>query len=394
MPFDDELARRYPHLTFSKQWALGESTSYLLGECDAIVRAICLIPLQPKRRHDLLRVALIKGAKATTAIEGNTLTEAEVRQVAEGESLPVSKQYQEREVKNILDAMNAIGDSVTRGGDAALMSAEQIKRFHQAVGRELGEHFDAIPGRFRTDSRVVGRYLCPRPEHVEELIERLCAWLPTEFGFPANTQTFAQAVVQAIVTHVYLEWIHPFADGNGRTGRLLEFYILLRGGNPDIASHILSNFYNETRPEYYRQLEQAGQTRDLSAFLAYAIQGYYDGLYNILETIAASSMETAWRELVYGMFDQRPHRKHVVAKRKRAVALAMMPGDELLPDQIMMLKPELTRQYGSKTVRTLERDLDELVAMKILLEQDGKYTLNLGLLGTQMAMRRITRRQA
>jgi len=41
--------------------------------------------------------------------------------------------------------------------------------------------------------------------------------------------------------------IHPFGDSNGRTARLIEFYILLRAGLPDMVSHILSNHYNDTR---------------------------------------------------------------------------------------------------------------------------------------------------
>ena len=145
------------------------------------------------------------------------------------------------------------------------------------IGRDLGEHFEAIPGRFAERPRFVLTYRAPDHQDVVELVQRLCVWLADEFHFPDGTQSFSDAVVQAIVTHVYIEWIHPFSDGNGRTGRLVEFYLLLRAGNPDIASHILSNFYNETRGEYYRQLDRAGKTGDLSAFIAYAVQGLRDG---------------------------------------------------------------------------------------------------------------------
>ena len=69
-------------------------------------------------------------------------------------------------------------------------------------------------------------------------------------------QSFQDPVIQAIVAHVYIAMIHPFGDGNGRTARLIEFYILLRAGLPDMASHILSNHYNDTRQEYYRRLDQ------------------------------------------------------------------------------------------------------------------------------------------
>ena len=77
-------------------------------------------------------------------------------------------------------------------------------------------------------------------------------------------------------THVYIAMIHSFGDGNGRTVRLIEFYILLRAGLPDIASHILSNHYNDTRQEYYRQIDLCIRERDLSGFVRYVVQGFRD----------------------------------------------------------------------------------------------------------------------
>jgi Fic family protein len=362
---------------------------YLLGKCDAMVEAIKNTPLQPEYRTQLLRVSLVKGAQATTAIEGNTLTELEVERVADGQSLAQSKQYQEQEVRNILDAMNKILKDVAIGGRGHLITPDLILEFHRDVGRELGERFDAIPGRFRTDSRVVGPYRCPQPEHVQELMTQFCEWLPREFGFATNRQTFAQAVVQAIVSHVYLEWIHPFGDGNGRTGRLLEFYILLRAGNPDIASHILSNLYNDTRPEYYRQLNEASKTRDLTAFLQYAVQGYHDGLKAVMSAIANNSLMVAWRHLVYARFADRQHLKTTVHKRRRDLALAIQPRqDGLTVGELMMLTPELARDYAALTERTLLRDLRELIEMQIVTMTGGKYALNFGLLMPHMASHR------
>jgi len=336
----------------------------------------------------------VKGAQATTAIEGNTLTREEVERVAGHEKLAQSKEYQEREVRNILEAMNQILDQVADDGTRSLITPELIKQFHKGVGKGLGEHFDSIPGRFRTDQRVVGPYRCPQPEHVETLVQRACDWLRIEFRFELNNQSFAEAVIQAVVTHVYLEWIHPFGDGNGRTGRLLEFYILLRAGNPDIASHILSNHYNNTRPEYYRQLAQAGETRDLSSFLAYAIQGYYDGLKEVLNVVGGSQFETAWHRLVYDRFAEKSYRKKTVFKRRRAIALAMPPTKWLTPDEIMVLTSDLARQYGGRTAQTLHRDLKELHEMKILRAQEGRYKINLGLLAPQVPRRLIDERVA
>jgi len=388
---DDDIGRRYPHILFSRHWNLSPPSNYLLGRCDAIVDSICRIPLQPNYRETLLSVSLVKGAQATTAIEGNTLTEAEIEQIAGGESLPQSKEYQEREVKNILDAMNQILDEVAYDGRSALVTADLIKRFHRLVGAELGERFDAIPGHYRTDARIVGPYRCPQPEHIEELVRRMCDWLQREFGYGKQPQSFADAVVQAMVTHVYLEWIHPFGDGNGRTGRLLEFYVLLRAGNPDIVSHILSNHYNQTRTEYYRQLDNASKTRDLTEFLDYAIAGYHDGLREVLTTISWSQFQVSWLYLVHTKFANTPYRKKTVFKRRRGLALAMpQPNKALLPDEIMVQTPELARQYAHLTPRTLLRDLEELRKMNLIVgTDDGRYRINGDLLVPHFVKRRI-----
>src|SRR5262245_48822221 len=112
----NDFEGRYPHILFKKHWEIRPDTHYLLGKCDAMVEAISGMPLQPDYHRGLLRVSLIKGAQATTAIEGNTLTADEVERVADGQSLAPSKEYQEREVKNILDAMNLILDGVAGRG--------------------------------------------------------------------------------------------------------------------------------------------------------------------------------------------------------------------------------------------------------------------------------------
>ena len=73
-----------------------------------MVRALCEIPLDPDDYSSLLRIQLVRGAKATTAIEGNTLSEEEVSDVEAGKELAPSKKYQEIEVRNILSAMNEL----------------------------------------------------------------------------------------------------------------------------------------------------------------------------------------------------------------------------------------------------------------------------------------------
>ena len=379
------LAARYPHIQFRRHWELSPTVHYQLGQCEAIIAAIRNTPLLPERHRKLLSVSLIKGAQATTAIEGNTLTDAEVEKVAVGEALAPSKVYQEREVRNILDAMNGILNEVVQEGKSSLISRQLMLSFHKQVGRELGEHFDAIPGAFRLDERHVGPYKCPRAEDVPALVDRLCEWLQKEFQFAQGGQTFETTVVQAIVTHVYVEWVHPFGDGNGRTGRLLEFYILLRASNPDIASHILSNFYNLTRPEYYRQLDKAHKDCDLSAFIAYAVEGYRDGLRESLETIQQSQFDMAWQNLIYERFGALRYRKKNVFKRRRALMLSFPLDRGVWLTDVPELTMHMARAYSSLTDRTVARDVRSLIEMAlVVIDPSGQYHANTGLLKGQM----------
>jgi len=379
----------YDHLRFSRHWNISSKTHYELGQCDAIVQAIANAPLLPEYHRRLLLVSLTKGAQATTAIEGNTLSEEEIEQVVEGKSLPPSKQYQEQEVRNILEAFNILLQEVAVQGYAERISADLLRRFHQMVGKELGRHFDAIPGRFREDQRRVGPYRTPAYQDVPELVTRLCDWLPRQFRYE-DGQTFAEAVIQAIVTHVYIEWIHPFADGNGRTGRLVEFYLLLRAGNPDIASHILSNHYNETRTEYYRQIQLAHDRRDLSAFIEYAVQGFRDGLLHTLQTIQANQFDITWIKLIYDRFAEKRYTKKSTFVRQRRLALALPRDRVLTVKDVMELTPAIARDYATLSGKTVQRDLETLVAMGLASRSERGYAAGADVLRQQVPVRRVT----
>jgi len=373
----------YPHLSFRKAWAINQDCAYRLGECDAFVKALTDIPLKPEYRDKLLQVSLIKGAHATTSIEGNTLSEEEITRIQEGWRLPPSKEYLEIEVKNIITAFNALLKEIVIQDNSRPINPGLIREFHLMIGRDLGAHFDAIPGQFRVDNRVVGPYLTPDYREVPGLIDQLCDWLQREFHYHAG-QDFATAVLQAIVTHVYVEWIHPFGDGNGRTGRLLEFYILLRTGLPSIVSHILSNYYNQTRPEYYRQLDSARKNRDLSEFISYAVLGFRDGLQENLAVIQQNQFAIFWHNYIYESFSDYKYTKKDAFKRKRALILQIPLERDLGVDDLLVLTPDIARRYATTNRATILRDLKELQDLQLLLKVGNRYRANSRLLKAMM----------
>lgn len=383
-----DLTELYPHLQFRQQWSLTSKIMFLLGQCEAYVKAICNTPILPEYHLKLLQISLVKGAQATTAIEGNTLSEEDIQRVQHGEKLPESRAYQATEVQNVIDAYNEILKEVVGEDTVHRITPDLIKRFHTLISKNLGDHLDAIPGRFRTDQRSVGRYRCPDYADVPELMQSMCDWLYTQFNFGSGNQVFWQVVIEAIVAHVYLEWIHPFGDGNGRTGRLLELYVLLRGKMPDLSSHIMANHYNNTRPEYYRHLDNARIKRDLTDFIEYALQGLHDGLEETLKEIQKSQFTITWHKFIYDKFAEVSMSHKEVFKRRRELILNMPIGVPLTLDQMVESTTKVARLYASLSTRSIMRDIDELIELKLVYKEGGRYFANAGIVGGFLAQKR------
>lgn len=378
----------YPHLTFKKDWNLSEKSQRLLGECSGIIKAISDTPILPKYREKLMRVALIKGAKSTAAIEGNTLTEEEIELIQQGKDIEPSKEYMKIEVRNILEAFTQLFLKVVNEGKSNLISCELINEMHAMIGKGLNEHFAAEPGRFRSNRVVVGGHPTPDSIHVQELMESYCQFLKDIFGYSSGRQEYYEVIVQAIVAHVYLEWIHPFGDGNGRTGRLIEFYILLRGKTPDIALHLLTNHYNLTRPEYYRQIQVAKVKRNLGEFIEYALVGFRDGLQRTLKTINESHLETTWTQYVHTTIDTMDWSEKTM-KRKRNLVLGIVIDKEYTVKEIILASPKIARDYAGISERVIYKELAELVSAKLLTKtSNAKYKANTDILIEYIAKRK------
>ena len=341
-----------------------------LGEVASKCEHIAGVPLQPETARRLHQLYLAKGAAATTAIEGNTLTEDEVLKRIEGRlPLPPSREYLGQEVDNIVKACDLIVKGIASGG--VVLNSERIRQFNKIALAGLQHENGISPGEIRTYPVVVGNVYRGAPaEECAMLLDRLCEWLNgKEFEAPKETSPFEIAVVyavlKAIVAHVYLAWIHPFGDGNGRTARLVEFAILMAAGIPQPACHLLSNHYNQTRSRYYQQLDSACKSGgDLIPFIEYAIQGFVDGLRDQLRVIGDQQWSVSWENYVYQTFRDK---KRTGDRRQRELVLALSGRSEPIPTgRITELTPAIAKEYASKANRTLVRDLKELERLGLI----------------------------
>jgi Fic family protein len=380
----------HPWLTFSLDMRqLSFRTWLLLGEaaskCDHVRWAL----LRPDAAERLGHVYLVRGALATTAIEGNTLSEEQAQGVVDGTlRLPPSQAYLGREIENIVAACNEIlDDTLDPGRDphaAAALTVEKIKRCNRLVLDGLPLERDVRPGEIRTHSVAVGNYRGAPADECDLLLQRLCEWLDSDvFRTEDPLLETPLAIVKAIAAHLYLAWIHPFGDGNGRTARLLELQILLSAGLPLPVTQLLSNHYNRTRSEYYRQLAASSRERSPLDFLHYAAEGFVDELRAQLDRIWSMQYVDRWEQFLYETFGE--VRSGAERRRLRLVKdlsrRSIVPADGIgLPTTVPVprrelrhLSPQLAELYAGTTDRTLTRDLDELIERGLIVRTPNGY---------------------
>ena len=348
-----------------------------LGECVAKCEQIKNVPLKPYLKDQLHLIYLAKGLHATTAIEGNTLTEDQVRDLIQKKlTLPASKEYLRKEVNNVLEVCNDIAIEISKRTFGRI-TVEKICHYNKKILQNNVPHDEAsVPGKIRNHNVVVGNvYRAPDAKDVAALTEKFCTWMNSPV-FVNEQFPFHFAIIKAIAAHLYIAWIHPFGDGNGRVARLLEFAILLSSGVPSPASHLLSNHYNMTRAEYYHRLDRASKTGDPTDFFSYAIQGLLDGLEEQLRYIQRHIMSVCWRDYIYEEFGK--HRSSSTVKRRRDLAVRISDQPTALDKNGIFI---LMREgYKNKTERTLSRDLNELVKMRLIVREKNNYAANKNLI--------------
>jgi Fic family protein len=313
------------------------------------------------------QVYLAKGARASAAIEGNSLNEEQAVAAVEG-NLKVlqSQEYLQQELENVIRALVAIEVEVHQERKFEV-TPEKLRALNAQVLEGLDVEDHVVPGEFRTAGIVVGNVYRGAPARdCDFLIAAMCDWLNgADFQRDGedHAKDFLHAFLRAVVAHVYIAWTHPFGDGNGRTARLVEFGILTAAGIPSVAAHLLSNHYDATRTNYYRQLEHASKSGgDLIPFLGYAAEGFVGQLQQQLQDVHELIVEATWINYVHSMFPD----PTLTARRQRDLVLALKHDSYTRRAQLSSLTPGLANAYAGKGGKTVTRDLNALSSLELI----------------------------
>lgn len=223
-----------------------------------------------------------RNVHSSTAIEGNPLTLEQVRALEEGRELSASGTRPKREVINYFAGLRYVEKHVAKKN----IRHADILQLHQILAGEVMDQGEA--GKYRMIVVRVGKYLPPPPDAVSGLMFELLEWWNT-------AAKKLSPVLSSAILHYRFESIHPFADGNGRTGRALALWELYRRGFDTHHIFSVDEYYWEDRPKYYAELDgvrKAGE--DMSAWLEYCTTGLRQTLERAwlrIQTIQTTSTE-------------------------------------------------------------------------------------------------------
>ncbi|MBK9321599.1 MAG: Fic family protein [Bdellovibrionaceae bacterium] len=292
----------------------------------------------------LLRQAKILAITYSNQIEGNKLEVLGVTRALEEKKRDITDK-DIIEVKNYSDAIDYV----------ETLSAEKIK----LKIRDMCDVQKLITKDLLSDKKQCGNIRTikvdivdansgkkiddvPEPHFLNELLDDLWKWL--------DDSSELDPFVRAFAFHYLAVAIHPFADGNGRTMRLMQHLLLLKGGE-QIAKFVPSETaIMKTRDRYYSSIRECKTLGSLNPIIEYLAECF---------AISAEQVIEDSKKLVKKSLDRKPE-----ARREKILSLSKQKKEFTIKDVLQIL-PEVPR-------RTLERDLESLVGDKKIKAKGDK----------------------
>lgn len=209
----------------------------------------------------LRRANRIKTIHSSLAIEGNTLSEGEVQAVLEGKKV-VAPLKEIQEVKNAIKTYELYPK----------LNPFSIQDLLLAHGTMMSGLVDEA-GMFRKGG--VGVFDGDKPIHIAPPADRVRDLISDLFGWLENADD--HLLIRSCVFHYEFEFIHPFADGNGRIGRLWQSLILGRL-NPIFEHLPVENMVYSNQQAYYHGINRSSDLGDSGPFIDFMLEEILNAL--------------------------------------------------------------------------------------------------------------------
>ena len=349
----------------------------LVARVKAVSSTIEGIPIPPYVRARLNTLNILRAVRATTGIEGTELSQSEVSNVLnaspEDQVLGESRAREEREVRNAEALMEYVQSLLTRDPSAQLDEA-LIRRFHKMLtgGIPYGHN---VPGQFRQHGAVAGTYRAPPHDEVPSLMRGFVEWVNGPAGRALDP------IVRAIVAHFLVVSIHPFGDGNGRTSRGVESFLLYKARANVLGFYSLANHYYKNRSQYVQLLDRCRfqSDPDVSPFVTFALEGMAAELDDVRAELLEAIRIISFRDLAREVFESAGKLGKVTGNRQ-LLFLFELSDQVVATADIRSGRHPLAHLYKGVGRKTLSRDLNELKRLNLIVNEHRTVRANTGIM--------------
>ncbi|QXI17447.1 Fic family protein [Pseudomonas hamedanensis] len=299
-----------------------------------------------RQTPQLRRSNRIRTIQASLAIENNTLSVEQVTAVIAGRRvLGLPKEIQE--VHNAFAAYESM-PSWNPGSKPDLMRAHELL-MHGLI-EDCGQLRRTGVGIYRGDQLL---HMAPPPSRIAHLIDDLLAWLGSSDWHP---------LIISCVFHYEFEFIHPFADGNGRMGRLWQALILSQW-RPVLAYLPVEAVIRDQQDAYYAALSTADRMAESTPFVEYMLHALSLALREAVESEQATDPVTD------------PVKKLLQALENRALRTSELMGELGLTHKATFRSNYLKSALAAGFVQMTDPQSPNSPVQKYLLTEAGKLKM-------------------
>lgn len=316
----------------------------------------------------LEREVVVSSIFGTNSIEGGALSEEETQLALDLDPVTV-RDTEQRRALNIKAAYDLARDATSQ--PHWQLDLAFIQALHAAITRDI-PHAQNRPGLLRDNPREVptyvgnqvhgGRYRPPQfGGDIRLMLDSLLGWHQNL----ARLQV--PVLIRAPLVHFYYELIHPFWDGNGRVGRVLEASLLLHEGFR-YAPFAQARFYLDQIDRYFmlfnacRKAEDKHETHPNTGFVTFFLDGMLSTLNRLHDRVN--------RMVQLLLFEKELRHRHdarEINSRQYAIITQVLAAGRALPLAELRHAPWYLALYTQRTDKTRQRDLRDLRERKLLI---------------------------
>ncbi len=271
------------------------------------------------------------------------------------------------------------------------VTQELICKIHELTTQGI-DYPDNVPGEYRSHSVNAADYQPPvSGGDVRRLMGEFITWLSSP---PALNW---DPILRALAAHFYVISIHPFGDGNGRTSRAVESFMLYQGQVNARGFYSLANYYYKNRSDYVWHLTNArfNPKNDLTPFIVFGLTGLVEELQAVQAMVLDEVKLISYRDYAREHFQHGEGVRLGTPAGERLFHFLIALGHDPMPlSQFMSRKGPASSLYKKVSVRTMQRDIAFLRESGLVNIENGAIVPNLNVMEQFTALNELQTAQA